>query len=764
MKGLLMTATSVTTLKKNIAFTLLCCTVLMMFVAGSTVAWAQCPTSPNYSPDFTGASSPACLTLNNNGDIGYPGFYTVVNPPTPPPVVKTVLRLTPNAIDTAGSAWYNTQQPVVGAFSTTFTFELSNPSAGSQGPADGIAFVIQNSPAGTGALGPDGCGIGFGDSDYCISSTGGIPNSLAVEFNTFNNGTGVDPSNNDVTIQNCSGTGANSVDQSCSLAFNDLTLLSPPINMADGNVHTVTITYTPSTLSTCGPEGASTCSSLDVILDGNDLFPPTGANPALFNLNSIGLTSGTAFVGFTGATGGGDDNQDILSWTFTPQTQTAVVSTTAPTVYSFLNGSGATAYEYTGQLNSGSPTAVTVTPIQTTPAICNALVQLTYPGAQCFVYGNLSPNPDSAVMFELTCPGLTNGICNPLDAELGTIYTLSTEAGVNMYNHIDPFPGLLKGDGGVLGHPCSTALLNGAALFKSNQIDLFSTTEFPDPGSHGSGGNTGSCWVATYNQPDEKLSGITITSPTNTSYAQGANITASYTCSNPTSSKLPELPAIGNPVGPYLTAASCTQATGTQSSCTPPSPSPGGGISCTGTVPTSTVGPQTFTVTAMDSGTNTSTQSVNYTVVAPTNLAIGNLATPLTAPTGSKITYNIGVGDFGPASAVGVMVTDPLPSNTEFVSASGSNCSLSNKGLVCTPVSCSNTGNTVSCSVGTLAPLSFSSLNGAVLKITAQVTGQPTTTCKVINQQKPCTINTATVSAINTDTNSNNSASAQTIW
>jgi len=166
----------------------------------------------------------------------------------------------------------------------------------------------------------------------------------------------------------------------------------------------------------------------------------------------------------------------------------------------------------------------------------------------------------------------------------------------------------------------------------------------------------------------------------------------------------------------------------------------------------------------MDSGTNTGTQIVNYTVVAPTNLAIGNLATPLTATTGSKITYNIGVGDFGPASAVGVMVTDPLPSNTEFVSASGSNCSLSNKGLVCTPVRCSNTGNTVSCSVGTLAPLSFSSLNGAVLKITAQVTGQPTTTCKVINQQKPCTINTATVSAINTDTNSNNSASAQTIW
>jgi len=116
---------------------------------------------------------------------------------------------------------------------------------------------------------------------------------------------------------------------------------------------------------------------------------------------------------------------------------------------------------------------------------------------------------------------------------------------------------------------------------------------------------------------------------------------------------------------------------------------------------------------------------------------------------------------------VGVMVTDVLPSNTSFVSASGSNvsCSVVSKKLVCTttPVSCSG-GSTVSCNVGMLAPLSISSLNGAAMKITVKVTSQPATMCKVGSVQKPCTIDTATVSATNTDTNPHPSSTVQTIW
>ena len=151
--------------------------------------------------------------------------------------------------------------------------------------------MIQNSA--TSAIGPEACGIGFGFSDFCMPRTGpqaGIPNSLAIEFNTYFN-YGVDPSNSDVAIQNCGGTGANSVDPSCRLAVNDLTQLPNPINMADGNVHTATITYS-------GP--GSTL--LDVIVDNVDLFPATPSNPSggvIFDLTTIGLTNGNAWVGFT---------------------------------------------------------------------------------------------------------------------------------------------------------------------------------------------------------------------------------------------------------------------------------------------------------------------------------------------------------------------------------------------------------------------------------------------------------------------------------
>ncbi len=84
--------------------------------------------------------------------------------------------------------------------------------------------------------------------------------------------------------------------------------------MADGNVHVVTITYTTQPLaSETSCSGSAGC--LDVIMDGTDLFP-TGVP---FNMASIGLTNNSAFVGFTGATGGSVENNDILSWTFTPQ-------------------------------------------------------------------------------------------------------------------------------------------------------------------------------------------------------------------------------------------------------------------------------------------------------------------------------------------------------------------------------------------------------------------------------------------------------------
>jgi len=574
-----------------------CVIAVMLLVAGSTLAGAQqsCPTSPNYIPDFT--SNQGCLTLNNNGaGTGYPGFYPAV--PPPPPGVATVLRLTPNQGFWAGSAWYNTQQPVAGAFSTSFTFQLTG---GVSGNADGIAFVIQNSPAGTTALGDDGCGMGFGDDTLggCAPTTGGIPNSLAVEFNSFQN-SGIDPSNSDVSIQNCSGTGPNSIDPGCRIAVNDLTQLASPINIADGNVHAVTITYS-------GPA----TKLLDVILDNVDLFPGGVA----FDLTTLGLanSSTSAWVGFTSATGVFFNNQDVLTWKFTPQAQTAVVTTTGTSTLSFPNASGNTAYAFTAGLTAPyAQPVVSVQPIPMTAAACDALVQKNFWPARCFVYQNAeNTGMDSAVMFAVTCPNSPNGVCNNNDtffANLGTNFNLLYSDNPFLFypgllGPLNPFPGWLKGAGPNAANPCQPP--SSGPLFTSNQIASFSITGDPGGKTTGGSGGTGSCWVATYDTPGELWPGINITSPKNTTYTKGQNVPASYACNNPVTSK-----PTSSPTGPYLVAATCTQYSGTQTSCT----TSASGISCTGTVDTSSKGLHTFLVVSTDSGGNQNANLVVYNV------------------------------------------------------------------------------------------------------------------------------------------------------
>jgi hypothetical protein len=547
-------------------FVTLAAIAALVVIGGAMPVLAQTPNFPNFS-------SVANLTLNGNAAQSAP-----------------VLRLTPALTDQAGSAWFNTAQPVSGAFSTTFTFQLS---ATSTYNADGIAFVIQNS-APT-ALGPAGCGIGFGDSSSgCAPTTGGIPSSVAIEFNTYQNSG--DPNANDVTIQSCQ-TGPNSIDPACRLAINSSLLLT----LADGNVHSATITYTP-------PPTGSGPGSLDVSLDNTDLFPGGIA----FDMTTIGLTNGNAFVGFTAATGGGDDNQDILSWTFTPQTQSAVVTSAAQATLPFQNAANVNAYDYTAQVTSGAQT-VQVKPILMSQSACNAIVQKNFWPAHCFVYQNAqNTGLDEAVMFEVTCPQTATGTCSTTSfQELGTDFQfLQSDNPLFVYPGIlgvfNPFPGWLKGDGGPDPlHPCTPPTTG--ALFQSNQVDLF----FIDGGTtKGRSGGGASCWVATYDTPGEALPGIKIASPGFSTYTQNQVVTASYTCSDPSTSK----PA-SSLTGPYLTEATCTQSEllrpgyNTNSCTALPGPQ-----SCTGPVDTSTVGLHSFIVTSIDSGGNANVQAVIYNV------------------------------------------------------------------------------------------------------------------------------------------------------
>jgi len=215
-------------------------------------------------------------------------------------VTGNLLQITPNLASQKGSAFYTSPVPVGGGFTTTFTFLIS------QDGADGFAFVIHNDPRGTTALGDDGTSLGY--SGYTVPGGTGIANSLAIEFDTWNSGAQAnDTSANEISIHT-DGINENRFEEAFSLGN-----VTPGIDMSDGQVHTVRIDLVPP--------------SLRVYLD--DLITPVLTAPYSFatggthlgggvvgGLSLIGGTS--AYVGFTGTTGGVTEVHEVRSWSFGP--------------------------------------------------------------------------------------------------------------------------------------------------------------------------------------------------------------------------------------------------------------------------------------------------------------------------------------------------------------------------------------------------------------------------------------------------------------
>jgi hypothetical protein len=192
--------------------------------------------------------------------------------------VGTVLRLVPAYISQRGAAWTSSKQCVGLGFDTTFSFKITYQY---NGGADGLAFVIQNHAAD--ALGGGGGGIGYQ----------GIPNSLAVEFDTWFNGGPDEPNGNHVSVRS-QGIYPNWATGTPSLAT--AAIASPQFSW-DGLEHTARITYVPG--------------SMVVYLDSVEVLA------VAVDLSSLlSLDSGTAYVGFTGATGAAAENEDILSWSY----------------------------------------------------------------------------------------------------------------------------------------------------------------------------------------------------------------------------------------------------------------------------------------------------------------------------------------------------------------------------------------------------------------------------------------------------------------
>lgn len=191
--------------------------------------------------------------------------------------IGSIMRLTPAAPEVAGSAWYAGKQVVGGGFRTEFTFRIT------RGGADGFAFLIQNHDLA--ALGTVGGGIGYS----------GFPNSVAVEFDTWNNAVAADPNGNHISVHTGGPLENNGRHENSLGADTTIPLL------ADGGVHAAAIEYSVHD------------NKLKVFLDD----PVTPRLVVGLDLSAtLLLDDGAAWVGFTAATGGVVQSHDILSWTF----------------------------------------------------------------------------------------------------------------------------------------------------------------------------------------------------------------------------------------------------------------------------------------------------------------------------------------------------------------------------------------------------------------------------------------------------------------
>ncbi len=234
-----------------------------------------------------GLSSPAMAQFS------YPNFSSSANLTFNGVALQTgnTLSVTPPVGASAGSVWRTGNQSVGLGFVTNFTFRISDIlGVGS----DGFAFVIQNE--GTNALGGTGGAMGYA-TNLQFPSQIGIGNSVAIEFDTWNNGNNWPDfgNSNHVSIQ------TNGLSANLPGSANSLGAATPSFNFSDAGIHAARIVYTPGLMQ--------------VFLD--DMVNPLISAPVTLT-NHMALSSGRAFVGFTAGTGGAAnaERHEILSWDF----------------------------------------------------------------------------------------------------------------------------------------------------------------------------------------------------------------------------------------------------------------------------------------------------------------------------------------------------------------------------------------------------------------------------------------------------------------
>jgi len=415
----------------------------------------------------------------------------------------TAIQLTPATQSQKSSVWFSIPQKVTNGFTSYFAFRIKpgTPPSGYAPPtADGIAFVLQNaegctddeegcveSGSGPNVVGNDGGNIGYG----------GIDNSLASEFDTFDNSEFSDPSNDTNTPSNPGnlpyqvGPPANHIAvQSCGVGANSPTHKSPtsggclvggtsginnqlPITLADGHIHEAVIEYS--------GENGNPANLLQIYIDPTFVTgthtPVATATPVISLTYDVGDTDSygldlldtncpygdcpgpfdSAYVGFTAGTGGEYETQTILSWTFTPHTtvtqQQPINNGGQPTTFPFGNHTYAVTYP-SGTASSTDMIVIANTISQ--PDFATLVTGTSFQGSVCQIYDGTGGN---CIIYSVYCVDHSSGVKEPCPATEDQTIAVKT-AYESDSTLVPASPGFLKGD--PLYSPITSIQGNGA--------------------------------------------------------------------------------------------------------------------------------------------------------------------------------------------------------------------------------------------------------------------------------------------------------------
>ena len=290
---------------------------------------------------------------------------------------------------------------------------------------------------------------------------------------------------------------------------------------------------------------------------------------------------------------------------------------------------------------------------------------------------------------------------------------------------------------------------NSAGNSISNTATVSSPTSDPTPANNSATAVIGT--VTTVDLAVTKSGPASAVAGTNVTYTIGLVNNGTISASNVSLSDV--LPA-------DLTFVSLTQNSGPAMSCTTPAVGANGTITCT--TPSLAVGtPVSFTLvarlraaatgtvgntatastTSIDPFPANNTASASSTITTSADLGVTKSG-PASVTAGTNATYTVTVVNNGPSDAVSVTLTDVLPANTTFVSAT----QTSGPTFTCTTPAAGASG-TISCSIASF-PNTSTAVFSFVLRSGAGATGN--------------VANTATVSATTPDPNNANNSNTAT--